>query len=96
MVMSADRDQDIPLATMEELLGTAPVGLYWLCEPFSRAPMTERRRVLDIYSDLNEECDAILLARVRENGPLMSEALDSIRIRPDGRQVITQWVKRRG
>lgn len=95
-MMEADRDEDIPLATLTDLL-TAPEGLYRVQRDDRPEPFTERRMVLDIRQHTSEMCDAILLARVRENRPVPAAgALDSFAVRPDGKQVVTQWVKRRG
>lgn len=85
---------DLPLATDAEL-ATLPPGLYVACGDDG---VPRESEMFDVYYpklDRHENGPAVLLARVREFG-LLPDGVESITIRPDGFQIIKQWVLNRG
>jgi hypothetical protein len=49
--------------------------------------------VFDFSRDEEVECDAVLLARVRENDGFFPEGVERTIIRPDGKMIVTAWAR---
>lgn len=83
-----------PQIVTEVQLETLPDGLYQVGNKGSKKALTPRRQTGTYYDFLTNDMKTgpmVLMARVKAAGSV-PQGVNSVTIRGDGKQVITQWV----
>lgn len=85
----------LPLVPQSDL-AVAAVGVYLVgrVERGELVPVIDcAEQVYDIEADaIMDQCERVLVARVRRGGLPRPKGLASFTVRPDGCEVLTQWV----